>query len=374
MYPICHVRRGARRQLAPWGGPGDPASELPCELPCTGAPRPARPSCVRRELDCAWWKRADALLDAISKRRRRPRSLPGDPARRSTGARRRSRVAQELASSVEHALRRGAEAAVIAPDPVRSQLSCTRDQAVEVVRRARQRLSRAGVGTRALHDGRWQCSLPVRAKAPACTRGGSASPDGRRPAGATPRGAASGADGRRKRRRRGPGGILESCGGARPEPLEVGHAGAPRRASLLGHWQLPGWSARLLLFTGNCVPVAKHLVSVNRRVALALLRDSQQVFAELRPQVQTLASVASWREQEEAAFNRAHALALVLAALQPLAAPDDGRRLSTRGRTGLSPHGAGGPLASAAAEVERARVWRTVRRLASLANRIEQAR
>lgn len=278
-----------------------------------------RLSQLKRRRDGIWWNQADAILERVRKRPRPKIQLPRAKScarkRVSTGSSRRCNAVQKLVSSVRAALLKGAEATVIAPEPVRRQLVCDEDQAVEVIQRVRRRLSLAGVETLSLNGGRWHCALPSFGMVRAATAGSGKGLVGGRPESAKP--AASvrakpaaaevamvGCDARArvaadteaehavKRRRRWRRGVLSASGDIKQIYYvckEVGAAGrhpwdvsALRRPSLVGHWQLPGWSARLLLFTGEAAVVARCLAAASRRVLMALLRDAQQATADFQ--------------------------------------------------------------------------------------------
>jgi len=94
---------------------------------------------------------------------------------------------------------------------------------------------------------------------------------------------------------------------------------------------VPGWSASMVLFLGAGPVFARTLASVNREALAVLLRDAQQVCAELRPQVRALAQARAWRTREDFELAYTRNLVGVLAALIPL----EWRRLSQQ----VAPHG-----------------------------------
>lgn len=74
-------------------------------------------------------------------------------------------------------------------------------------------------------------------------------------------------------------------------------------ASIVGDAQLPGWSARLILYLGGGAPAAKPLACVSRDTAWSLLRDAVQLSAELRPIAHALAGASTWGDKEEIQFS-----------------------------------------------------------------------
>jgi len=93
---------------------------------------------------------------------------------------------------------------------------------------------------------------------------------------------------------------------------------------------VPGWSASIVLFLGASPVFARTLASVDREASAVLLRDAQQVCAELRPRVRALARARAWRTREDFELAYTRNLVGVLAALVPL----EWRRLSHQ----LAPH------------------------------------
>jgi len=126
---------------------------------------------------------------------------------------------------------------------------------------------------------------------------------------------------------------------------------------------VPGWSACIVSFLGASPAFARPLASVDREASAVLLRDAQQVCAELRPQVRALARASAWRTREEFELAYTRNLVGVLAALVPLEWRRQ-QRLSTEKRAGL--------LMEVASEVNRARLCRVQRLLDTLASSLNQ--
>jgi len=138
---------------------------------------------------------------------------------------------------------------------------------------------------------------------------------------------------------------------------------------------------------------ARPVASVGREASVVLLRDAQQVCAELRPQVRALARARAWHTREETELAYTRNLAGILGALVPL----EWRRLSNQ----LVPHSQLQPLVSCghseivtraakrqqrpstkqragllmevASDIKRARLCRVQRLLDTLASSFNQA-
>lgn len=78
--------------------------------------------------------------------------------------------------------------------------------------------------------------------------------------------------------------------------------GSGNPPSIVGDAQLPGWSARLILYMGGGARTAKPLACASRYTAWNLLRDAVQLSAELRPIAQALACALAWGQREEGKF------------------------------------------------------------------------
>lgn len=90
------------------------------------------------------------------------------------------------------------------------------------------------------------------------------------------------------------------------------------RASLLGSSHVPGWSTRIALLMGGGLSAARPLACTCRAMASHLLRDAQQVSAEMGSTARELARVDSWGQQEDADLDHARCSAGILAVLSPL--------------------------------------------------------
>lgn len=82
--------------------------------------------------------------------------------------------------------------------------------------------------------------------------------------------------------------------------------------------QVPGWSMRLVLFLGRTSKIAMPLACASRHLTWALLRDSQQLVAELRMERIRLTTVKHWQALDQADLERTQGVIGVLAALVPL--------------------------------------------------------
>lgn len=163
-----------------------------------------------------------------------------------------------------------------------------------------------------------------------------------------------------------------------------------RRKSLVFAVEVPGWSARIVSLLGTSPIFARPLATTSRQAACVLLRDAQQVCAELRPKVRALASAAAWHKHEESELLYTRSLVGVLAALVPLEANRESLsilELPTGSKATFSVPKPQAPvplagwtrrssagrrcklLVEAISEVERARVCRVQRLLGSLARR-----
>lgn len=171
---------------------------------------------------------------------------------------------------------------------------------------------------------------------------------------------------------------------------EVSRTKLTRRKSLVFAVEVPGWSARIVSLLGTSPIFARPLATTSRQSACALLRDAQQVCAELRPKVRALASAAAWHKHEESELLSTRSLVGVLAALVPLETNRESlsiRELPTARKAmfsvpkpqatvplaGWTRRSSAGRrcklLVEAISEVERARVCRVQRLLGSLARR-----
>lgn len=158
--------------------------------------------------------------------------------------------------------------------------------------------------------------------------------------------------------------------------------------------RVPGWSASIVLFLGASPGFARPLASVDREALAVLLRDAQQVCAELRPRVIALARARAWHTREELELAYTRNLVGVLAALVPLEWRKPSHQLAPRGQLWpsvpceQSETAAGaakrqqrqsteqraGLLMEIASDVHRARICRVQRLLDTLASSFNQSR
>ncbi|CAE8679389.1 unnamed protein product [Polarella glacialis] len=101
-------------------------------------------------------------------------------------------------------------------------------------------------------------------------------------------------------------------------PLQATAAGPKKQ--VIGMPAVPGWSARLVLFLGGGAHSARPLACTSRKAAWDLLRDSQQISAELRHLFHTfrVANSDSWQLAEQVRLEQLQSMAGVLKALVPL--------------------------------------------------------